>query len=57
MNNHAHQTVNCIDSLSLFNTLTPEQRLLVYKLIRHKSFRANQQIYSPGEKSKCNLYY
>lgn len=43
---HPH---NCIDRLELFNTLTSEQRQLVFKLIEHRHYSAGQIIYSPGE--------
>lgn len=42
-------TTNCIDSLYLFNSLTKEQRSLIFKLVRHRSYLAGERIYSPGE--------
>src|SRR5690606_3143754 len=40
---------HCIDRLDLFNTLTDEQRQLVYKLIVHRHYSTGQIIYSPGD--------
>jgi len=49
MENNSHFALNCLDSISLFNALTSEQRTLVFKLIRHSSYKAGERIYSPGQ--------
>lgn len=42
-------TINCVDSIELFNTLTHEQRDLIFKLVEHRTYQMGQRIYSPGQ--------
>lgn len=43
-----HKT-NCIDGLKLFNPLTSEQRALIFNLVKHKTYKPGESIYSPLE--------
>lgn len=52
MQNNNRVTTNCIDALTLFNTLTPEQRTLIFKLVKHTSYKPGQRIYSPGDTAR-----
>lgn len=51
MSDELNMAVNCIDSLYLFSTLTPEQRALIFKLVIHRSYTTGQSVYSPGDKA------
>jgi len=53
MENTPHQTINCIDGLELFNTLSKMQHELIFKLVVHRTYHEGERIYSPGEKANA----
>lgn len=51
MNRNEPVIYNCINNIPLFEILNKKQKDFVFKYVKHKSFKAGETIYIPGEQA------